>query len=147
MQSVLRSRSNSELRIDEQRRIDAEFALTATKAQWADIKDSALYKSILKRSTLRDIPAALRLAISDDIQAESPRPIQIIRGGTHLNINYGTIIKIPTNRPPASIGYTNDVFKMMDLMGLVKPANAGWMCAQEQIDWIKIAGKSGFKKP
>lgn len=147
MQSVLRSRSNSELRIDEQRRIDAEFVLTATKAQWAAIKDSTLYKNILKRSTLRDIPAALRLAIGDEIQAESLRPIQIIRGGTHLNINHGTIIKIPTNRPPASIGYTNDVFKMMELMNMIKPADGGWLCAQEQIDWIKIAGKSGFKKP
>jgi hypothetical protein len=101
----------------------------------------------LKNYTLVTIRKELLHIIEKEIQTESLRPIQIVRGGAYLDINYGTKIKIPTSRPPASIGYTNDVFKMMELMNMVKPADGGWMCAQEQIDWIKIAGKSGFKKP
>lgn len=129
----------------ERARMRPDFEFTATKAEWNSPEATELKKARLTSSPLHSLPAALQLLISDEIQAESLRPIQLIRRGTHLNINYGTIIKIPLHRPTA--GYTNEIYKVMELMDLVKPANGGWMCAQEQIDWIKIAGKSGFKKP
>lgn len=121
------------------------FEYSATKDKWKS-PDAAVYREmIMKQRPLNRLPKALLSVLSDEVQAESLRPIQIVKGGTHININFGTLIKIPTYRPNE---YTNKVYQLMELMDLIKPASkGGCFCAQEQIDWIKIAGKTGFSKP
>lgn len=98
---------------------------------------------ITRYRQLHDIPTSLRSEIQKEIQAESPRPIKFTKGGRALDINYGTIIKIPYMRPSE---YTNPIFAMMDFMGLLDEKRLARLTRQEQIDWIKIAGKMGFKK-
>lgn len=114
---------------------------------WDDPKNAELRKRSLSVAPLTRLAKDLRKSVEREIQRESLRPIRFIRDGHQIDINYGTRITIPTWRPYM---YTNEVYKMMELMNLIPAANSPsgrMLCAQEQIDWIKIAGKTGFKKP
>lgn len=102
----------------------------------------------MKHMMINRLPAELVDDLEREIQADSIRPIKFVRtkdGVNKIDINYGTLIKIPTNRPPRSVGYHNPIYKMMEFLDMLRPADGGWMNAQEQFDWIKIANKHGFK--
>lgn len=117
----------------------------APKIELYDGETRAWWDSgVAKYRQLHDIPVLLRSQIQKEIQAESLRPIKFTKAGRALDINYGTIIKIPFARP---VEYTHPIFAMMDFMGLLEERRLPMLTRQEQINWIMIAGKTGFRKP
>lgn len=103
----------------------------------------------MRTHTLSTLPKDIVDDLERELQSDSLRPIKFVRlksGAVNkLDINFGTILKIPTYRPPARIGYNHPVYQTMAFLELIRPADGGPMNAQEQFDWIKIANKHGFR--